>query len=60
MTTANTVPSITGVREVKALLSESNALACGRSLQIGQSQSLPPIPPDAFTGESAMQMLSWT
>eukprot|EP00969_Alexandrium_andersonii_P330839 14622944-Alexandrium_andersonii.AAC.1 len=55
MTTADTVPSITSVRDVKALLSQSNALAGGRALQNADTYLPPPIPPDAFTGENAMQ-----
>eukprot|EP00969_Alexandrium_andersonii_P216982 9583924-Alexandrium_andersonii.AAC.1 len=60
MTTADTVPSITQVRDVKSLLPKSNALRGGKALQNADTYQPPPIPQDAFTGESAMQVLSWT
>eukprot|EP00969_Alexandrium_andersonii_P101965 4500790-Alexandrium_andersonii.AAC.1 len=61
MTTADSVPSLSQVREPGALLKQSNALKGGRSFQNTQtSWNPPPIVEDEFQGEYALRMLSWT
>eukprot|EP00969_Alexandrium_andersonii_P007949 346429-Alexandrium_andersonii.AAC.1 len=60
MTTSSNVPSITKLRGAGPLLSKSNALTSGRSLQGGDAQTPPPVDKHEFQGQWAMQPLAWT
>eukprot|EP00969_Alexandrium_andersonii_P244427 10800203-Alexandrium_andersonii.AAC.1 len=61
MTTADSVPSLSDVREPGAMLKQSNALKGGRSFYNTQTNwGPPPIVEDQFQGAPGLDMLSWT